>query len=148
MKARLIKDVKGELVLLCKDGTIADASKANLIALLKEFKCAANISGDENRRWDNGYPDMGMYPGTEYAMVTDTDQLVLTYFEPFEDIFKVEIEPTNLLTASEYGDLHGKSVEQVKVYCRSGRILGAVKMGRNWMIPADARYPADGRLKL
>lgn len=48
------------------------------------------------------------------------------------------------LTTKQYGEKVGKSVEWIKVLCRSGR-LGAQKIGRDWVIPADAPYPADMR---
>lgn len=34
---------------------------------------------------------------------------------------------------------------RVAELCRSGRIEGTVRQGRNWQIPADALKPADKR---
>ena len=31
--------------------------------------------------------------------------------------------------------------------CRAGRIVGAVKNGRDWQIPADTEKPADKRVR-
>lgn len=39
----------------------------------------------------------------------------------------------------------GLSDSRVRLLCREGRIKGAVKIGRNWAIPADATKPIDGR---
>ena len=41
--------------------------------------------------------------------------------------------------------LHGKSQEQVKQYCHGNRIDGAVRIGRDWVIPRDSRFPEDHR---
>lgn len=54
---------------------------------------------------------------------------------------------TNLLSAREYGDQYGRSVEQAKQYCQKGRVAGAVKFGRDWLIPRDAKLPEDRRGK-
>lgn len=37
------------------------------------------------------------------------------------------------------------SDRRIRVLCSEGRIEGAVKMGRNWSIPADAAKPVDAR---
>lgn len=39
------------------------------------------------------------------------------------------------------------SVRQVQNLCRSGAVPGAVRFGRSWMIPVDAKKPVDGRTK-
>ena len=36
---------------------------------------------------------------------------------------------------------------QVSHLCKIGKVNGAVKQGRSWMIPADAKKPADQRIK-
>lgn len=38
------------------------------------------------------------------------------------------------------------SERRVSALCRSGKIKGAVKQGKAWLIPADAQKPADGRV--
>lgn len=52
---------------------------------------------------------------------------------------------TNLISAKDYGKLNGKSQEQIKQYCQKGRIPGALRIGRDWVIPRDARFPEDQR---
>ena len=37
------------------------------------------------------------------------------------------------------------SDRRIRVLCNEGRIEGAIKIGRNWSIPADASKPADAR---
>ena len=37
-------------------------------------------------------------------------------------------------------------VRTVNDWCKKGKILGAVKVGRDWQIPNDAVRPADGRV--
>ncbi|MBQ8432670.1 MAG: hypothetical protein IJX28_07275 [Clostridia bacterium] len=39
------------------------------------------------------------------------------------------------------------SVRRVQILCKSGAIEGAIRMGRDWMIPVDAKRPTDGRRK-
>jgi Fic family protein len=39
------------------------------------------------------------------------------------------------------------SERRVRTLCESGRISGAIKVGRNWSIPSDAIKPSDDRLK-
>lgn len=144
MKARLLRDSQDELHILCSDGSIIDADKDSLNSMLTRFAVIDSIGGGQ-KRWDTEYPEMTLYPGHDYAYVTDNYQLVLLDFKPFMKLFEVDYSFSNLISAAEYGKKHGKSVEQIKVLCRNGRILGASKFGRDWMIPADAPYPPDGR---
>lgn len=55
--------------------------------------------------------------------------------------------PSEMVSAQEYADIHGKSVEQVKVLCRSGRLPHAYKKGRDWLVPRTETYPSDRRRK-
>lgn len=45
----------------------------------------------------------------------------------------------------EASERWGISDSRIRVLCREGRIEGAVKIGRNWAIPAYASKPIDGR---
>lgn len=51
------------------------------------------------------------------------------------------------LTAQEMADKWGVSLRYVQSLCQKGRIPGAQRMGRDWIIPADASRPVDGRSK-
>lgn len=52
---------------------------------------------------------------------------------------------TNLISAKEYGKLHGKSREQVKAYLVQQDRIAGIKIGRDWVIPRDAKFPEDMR---
>ena len=47
----------------------------------------------------------------------------------------------------EAAEAWGISVRRVQTLCATGRIPGVVRMGRDWMIPANAERPLDGRTK-
>lgn len=51
------------------------------------------------------------------------------------------------LKINDIAALWGVSPRRVQTLCAAGRIEGAVRFGRDWMIPRDARRPADGRTK-
>lgn len=152
MKARLIRSKDNEVLLLCANGSVFAPGRAELGRLLSSFQVADEIRqfGEEKLQefWGTEYPDMASYPGTTLAYVTDAYELVISDFTPFKILFEAhELNSFNMITAQEYADMYGKSVEQIKVFCRKGRIAGAVKLGRDWVIPADAPYPADNRVK-
>lgn len=39
------------------------------------------------------------------------------------------------------------SDRRVRILCAEGKVSGAIREGRRWMIPVDTRKPADGRFK-
>ena len=51
------------------------------------------------------------------------------------------------ITAQQAAEQWGLSVRSVQDHCGKGRIPGAERWGRTWMIPEDAVRPADGRRK-
>ncbi len=51
------------------------------------------------------------------------------------------------ITAREIADKWGVSSRYVQSLCQKGRIPNAERKGRDWMIPADAMRPLDGRSK-
>lgn len=58
-------------------------------------------------------------------------------------------EQTNLVTTQAYANLHGRSREQVKQYCKQkNRIPGAMHVGRDWVLLKDATFPMDRRRKV
>lgn len=145
MLARMIRSEDEALHILCSDGTIIQPDKDTLNRFLTAFPSAEQFGGGQER-WDREYPEMSMYPGTEIAFITDTFALVIKSFSPFEVLFEVpEVSPNNCISVAEYAAKHGKSVEQIKIFCRKGRIRGAQKVGGYWMIPEDAPYPIDRR---
>ncbi len=51
------------------------------------------------------------------------------------------------ITAQEAAIKWNVSLRRVQDYCKNGKIAGAQRFGLNWMIPADAQKPVDGRSK-
>lgn len=54
---------------------------------------------------------------------------------------------SDTMTVKEAAMLWGITERRVTVLCKEGRIEGACKSGRSWMIPAGAEKPSDGRVK-
>ena len=52
----------------------------------------------------------------------------------------------NMIPIAEYAKKIGKATITVADKCRRGTMPGAVKVGRDWFVPADAEYP-DARLR-
>lgn len=53
----------------------------------------------------------------------------------------------NYLTSAECAKKWGVSQRRVAIYCKEGRIKGAVMKGRAWLIPDKAVKPTDPRKK-
>lgn len=51
------------------------------------------------------------------------------------------------LTTTEMSKLWNLSSRRIGVLCVEGRIDGAIKKGKMWLIPSNAKKPADARLK-
>lgn len=49
------------------------------------------------------------------------------------------------LTTAEFAKKWGISQRRVEIYCREGRLEGAMIKGKTWLIPADAKKPDDPR---
>ena len=50
------------------------------------------------------------------------------------------------ISTDEVGNKWGIKARQVQSMCAKGKIDGAVRFGRVWMIPIDAAKPPDGRV--
>lgn len=50
-----------------------------------------------------------------------------------------------LLTSNEMAQRWDISSRRIAILCSEGRIKGAVKKGKTWLIPSDAEKPSDGR---
>lgn len=50
------------------------------------------------------------------------------------------------MTVKETSMKWGVSERQVQKLCRDGKIEGVAKLGRNWLIPANAEKPIDKRI--
>ena len=51
------------------------------------------------------------------------------------------------LTVKEISEKWGVSVRTIQTMCTEGKIEGASKMSNIWVIPEEADYPTDKRLK-
>lgn len=51
----------------------------------------------------------------------------------------------DFLTSEECAEKWNVSQRRVAIYCKEGRIKGAVLRGRMWLIPADAEKPNGPR---
>ena len=49
------------------------------------------------------------------------------------------------LTTAEVAEKWNISRRRVNVLCDEGRIKGALKKGKFWLIPTNAKKPVDGR---
>lgn len=49
------------------------------------------------------------------------------------------------MTSAEFAEKWNISQRRVAIYCKEGRIDGAILKGRMWMIPSDAKKPDDPR---
>ena len=53
----------------------------------------------------------------------------------------------DFLTTKQASELWGISQRRVAILCEEGRIDGAAKAGRTWLMPTDAKKPNDARVK-
>lgn len=51
------------------------------------------------------------------------------------------------LTTVELSEIWKISSRRIGIFCAEGRIEGAIKKGKTWLIPSDAVRPADKRYK-
>jgi len=52
-----------------------------------------------------------------------------------------------LMTTAEASELWGITMRRVQVLCDKGKVAGAIRMGRTWIIPKGTPKPVDGRTK-
>lgn len=52
-----------------------------------------------------------------------------------------------LLTVKKISELWNMEERKITALCREGRIIGAIKQGKSWMIPAKTQKPKDKRVK-
>lgn len=51
------------------------------------------------------------------------------------------------LTTSELSKIWNISSRRIGILCTEGRIEGAIKKGKMWLIPGNVQKPADARYK-
>jgi hypothetical protein len=54
---------------------------------------------------------------------------------------------SELMNTSEASKLWDITPRQVQVLCEKGKVNGAFRLGRAWIIPRNAKKPIDGRTK-
>ena len=54
---------------------------------------------------------------------------------------------SEIMTIKEAAALWKLTERRVSSLCKDGKIKGAVKKGRSWVIPADSKKPTDNRIK-
>lgn len=151
LKARLFRDDDQRIKILCFDGSIAIANKMNLKRFYLDFQSVDTICGDVTLRWDTVCSRMEEYKESNdtFAIIKNDGSLVIFDNEPFSIIMEsLELDFDQLISVAEYASMVGKSIEQVKVYLRQGRIPNAKKIGRDWVIHKSsvAKYPQDNRV--
>ena len=63
------------------------------------------------------------------------------------NIFIMEVSIMEYLTATELSKVWNISTRRIGVVCTEGRVDGAIKKGKMWLIPDTAQKPADARYK-
>ena len=144
----MIENSKG-LWLLYSSGRMQSVDEAvlgNVLFMFKKINYFDKDLGDDSTKWNDLYPDIGDVPGETKVYITDNYDLVIRDVGVFSSLFNAgEYSLSNYLTVPEYAKQFNKSIEQVKVFCRTGRIPGAQKVGRDWLIPKSCLYPNDRR---
>lgn len=144
MKARLVKAPDGNIKLLYNDGSYSNGSLPLLANFILNFKDVEHFEGRDGN-WRESAADMAFYPGETIAIVTDMLELIIYSSDVFEKCLVTPVDSIDLVTTEEYAEMHNKSKEIIKVFCRNGRISGAEKVGRAWMIPKNAPYPVPSK---
>ena len=153
MQARLLQNANG-LWLLFSNGLMVVPSKNDLKNLFFSFKMFKSLqksttTAKPTQKWNDECPEMSAYPGKTLAYIGDTQHLVIVDPQPFEVLLNgTDRLIGDYLSVAKYAQIYNKSPEQVKVFCRTGRIPGAIKLNRDWIIPYDAPYPLDQRFSI
>lgn len=51
------------------------------------------------------------------------------------------------LTTKQASELWGITARRIAILCEQGRISGAVKAGKTWLLPPNSQKPNDARFK-
>lgn len=143
MKARLIYYLDTIELLLCT-GKIKKLTRPEAIEFLLNFDSECYYKGSGSWSYEN--LKMEDYHGETIAFVNDEGSLVVENSNYFRDVFKNN-ESIKLVTAAEYAKLHDKQSAIIRRFCQAGRIDGAIKKGKTWLIPENSPYPSDERYK-
>ena len=58
-----------------------------------------------------------------------------------------EVSNMEYLTTVEMSEIWNITSRRIGVLCSEGRVEGAIKKGKTWLIPANTKKPADARYK-
>jgi len=53
----------------------------------------------------------------------------------------------SFLTTKQASNLWGISARRIALLCEQGRIENAVKAGKTWLLPTNAKKPVDARFR-
>ena len=53
----------------------------------------------------------------------------------------------DFMTITQTAEKWGITIRRVQVLCAENRVEGAFRVGKAWIIPVDAKKPADARIK-
>ena len=141
MKARIVQ-FRGKTLLLCADGSIAQASEGLLRRVFIGYAAAEAFHGKDGR-WDETCVLMEEYQGRSLAWIDDNGLLIIKE-NPFIPLVESVVDE-DYVTVQVYAEEHGRGESLIKRLCRDGRIPGAVRKGNRWFIPRNAPYPEDAR---
>jgi hypothetical protein len=54
---------------------------------------------------------------------------------------------SELMTTRDASEIWGITPRRVQILCDKGKVQGAFRMGRTWIIPKSTPRPIDGRTK-
>lgn len=139
MKARIVR-AENTLYLQYASGMTREVSRGTA----RDFLLHPDSFLEDNELTQNT-EDITILPETDLAVlffIDDTDRLIIQDIPFFRDLYDQTVE---YLTVDEYAELHGKQRSIIVRICREGRLPGAEKKGKSWLIPKDTPYPKDGR---
>lgn len=134
-------------------------------------KSRISINNIEQRRHDIDYYLKDTKGYGDYAILGDTEEDIVIKHLSCGSIYRISKEYTKLrkcryckrektvteskmevsycryVNTIQYGIMYGKKELQIRLYCNAGRIPGVIRAGNSILIPEDAPYPKDKRVK-
>ena len=65
----------------------------------------------------------------------------------YRSFYKQKENQMEYLTSVEMSAKWNITSRRISILCAEGRVKGAIKKGKTWLIPSDAVKPADARFK-
>ncbi len=81
-----------------------------------------------------------------YNIFRESEEYIFRENEVYESVY-TKGEKMDYIGIDEIANKWGLSKRFVQLLCAEGRIEGATRLGRAWMIPSDAKKPIDRRTK-